>query len=53
MGAIEGYNDFGKIGYGGPCPPKTHNYHRYFLKLYALKSKILVNRPVTKEILIS
>ncbi len=29
-----GRNDFGKAGYGGPCPPKGSN-HRYFFKLYA------------------
>ena len=33
---VSGTNDFGKLGYGGPCPPKGHGPHRYFLKLYAL-----------------
>jgi len=31
-----GTNDFGKLGYGGPCPPKGHGPHRYFFRLYAL-----------------
>lgn len=31
-----GTNDFGRLGYGGPCPPKGHGPHRYFFKLYAL-----------------
>ncbi len=31
-----GANDFGRQGYGGPCPPKGHGAHRYFFKLYAL-----------------
>jgi Raf kinase inhibitor-like YbhB/YbcL family protein len=35
-GAKEGQNDFGNIGYGGPCPPRGHGPHRYFFKLYAL-----------------
>jgi len=34
-GAKQGKNDFGKIGYGGPCPPAGPS-HRYFFKLYAL-----------------
>ena len=33
-GAIQGKNDFGKIGYGGPCPPS--GTHRYYFKIYAL-----------------
>jgi Raf kinase inhibitor-like YbhB/YbcL family protein len=32
----EGQNDFGQIGYRGPCPPPGHGPHRYFLRLYAL-----------------
>jgi Raf kinase inhibitor-like YbhB/YbcL family protein len=23
-------NDFGRQGYGGPCPPPSHGPHRYF-----------------------
>ncbi len=49
IGAVEGYNDFGKIGYGGPCPPKGDGYHRYFFKIYALKSKLLISYPITKK----
>jgi Raf kinase inhibitor-like YbhB/YbcL family protein len=29
-------NDFGKTGYGGPCPPKGHGPHHYHFKLFAL-----------------
>lgn len=37
-GMRQGRNDFGKIGYGGPCPPHGPA-HRYFFKLYALREK--------------
>jgi Raf kinase inhibitor-like YbhB/YbcL family protein len=33
-GTLEGRNDWGRTGYGGPCPPIGR--HRYFHKLYAL-----------------
>ncbi len=29
-------NDFGKPGYGGPCPPRGHGNHHYHFTLYAL-----------------
>ncbi|WP_461831261.1 YbhB/YbcL family Raf kinase inhibitor-like protein [Aquifex sp.] len=35
-GIKQGINDFGRVGYGGPCPPKGHGYHRYFFRIYAL-----------------
>jgi Raf kinase inhibitor-like YbhB/YbcL family protein len=33
-GAAEGKNDFGKLGWRGPCPPCER--HDYYFKLYAL-----------------
>lgn len=33
--AKQGVNDFGKVGYGGPCPPPGPP-HRYYLTVYAL-----------------
>lgn len=37
---LQGVNDFGRIGYGGPCPPRGHGPHRYFFKLYALSTSL-------------
>ena len=33
-GTLQGYNDWKRAGYGGPCPPIGK--HRYFFRLYAL-----------------
>lgn len=33
-GTLQGINNWGRTGYGGPCPPIGR--HRYFHKLYAL-----------------
>lgn len=46
-GARQGRNDFGKAGYGGPCPP-SGPAHRYFFKLYALGAKIGLKAGATK-----
>lgn len=46
-GARQGRNDFGKIGYGGPCPP-SGKPHRYFFKLYALDAKLNLKAGATK-----
>lgn len=45
-GAVQGMNDFGKIGYGGPCPPG--GTHRYLFRLYALDAKLALKGRVTK-----
>ena len=37
-GASQGITDFGRVGYGGPCPPS--GTHRYFFKIYVLDTKL-------------
>ena len=36
-GAKEGMNGFGRTGYGGPCPPRSDEAHRYVLTVYSLR----------------
>jgi Raf kinase inhibitor-like YbhB/YbcL family protein len=38
--AKQGMNDFGKPGYGGPCPPRGHGAHHYHFRLYALDTEL-------------
>jgi Raf kinase inhibitor-like YbhB/YbcL family protein len=45
-GARQGANDFGEIGYGGPCPPS--GTHRYFFKIYALDAETGLSPGQTK-----
>jgi len=47
-GTNQGINDFGKVGYGGPCPPPD-GPHRYFFKLYALDTTLMLDENSTKD----
>ena len=47
-GALQGKNDFKRIGYGGPCPPPGRP-HRYFFKLYALDVVLPLKAGATKQ----
>jgi Raf kinase inhibitor-like YbhB/YbcL family protein len=47
-GARQGVNDFGKVGYNGPMPPRGHGKHRYFFKVFALKSELDLKPRATK-----
>jgi Raf kinase inhibitor-like YbhB/YbcL family protein len=48
-GAVQGRNDFGNEGYGGPCPPKGSKPHRYIFKLYALDKTLDLKRGSAKD----
>jgi Raf kinase inhibitor-like YbhB/YbcL family protein len=44
-------NDYGEIGYGGPCPPPGKP-HRYIITLYALDvGRFDVNRDISPQVL--
>jgi Raf kinase inhibitor-like YbhB/YbcL family protein len=48
-GAVLGTTSFGKIGYGGPCPPRGNEPHRYMFKVYALDSVLDLAEGAKKE----
>jgi Raf kinase inhibitor-like YbhB/YbcL family protein len=49
-GSRQGVTDFGRPGYGGPCPPKGKP-HRYYFKLYALDAVLeLEGKPGKKDV---
>ena len=43
----QGYNDFGRNDWGGPCPPS--GTHRYFFKIYALDSTLNLKEGSKKQ----
>jgi len=47
-GSKQSINDFGRPGYGGPCPPPGRP-HRYFFKIYALDATLDLKAGATKK----
>ncbi|MFI5281233.1 MAG: YbhB/YbcL family Raf kinase inhibitor-like protein [Gemmatimonadales bacterium] len=45
-GALQVRTDFGKPGYGGPCPPQGDHPHRYLFTVFAVSMDAL---PVTAD----
>ena len=45
-GALQIRTDFGRPGYGGPCPPEGDHPHRYLFTVYAVG---LAELPVTAD----
>lgn len=37
---VEGRNDFGTVGWSGPCPPPGHGVHRYVFRVLALDAPL-------------
>jgi len=47
-GSKNGLNTWERTGYGGPCPPPG-DPHRYFFKLYALDTMLVLTSDVNKS----
>ena len=47
-GALQGKNDFGSIGYRGPCPPPGRP-HQYQFTLYALEQPLHLEAGIFKK----
>jgi Raf kinase inhibitor-like YbhB/YbcL family protein len=47
IGARQGWNDFRRVGYGGPCPPHGAA-HRYSFRLYALDQPTQLSAGASK-----
>ena len=47
-GALQGKNDFGRIGYGGPCSPPGRA-HRYRFTLYVLDQPLDLKAGASKK----
>ena len=48
-GSRQGVNDFGEIGYDGPCPPLRSSPHRYVFDLYALDARLNLPAGAAKK----
>jgi len=46
-GSLHGKNSWGRLGYGGPCPPS--GTHRYFFRLYALDTTLPLASGASKK----
>jgi len=47
QGTKQGITDFGRTGWGGPCPPS--GTHRYFFKLYAIDTTLNLEEGAKKS----
>ena len=47
-GALQGRNDFRRIGYGGPCPPRGPAHHYHF-RVYALNTTLPLKAGASRQ----
>jgi hypothetical protein len=49
-GALMTRTDFGRPGYGGPCPPEGDHPHRYLFTVYAVGDKLDVSADTSAAV---
>jgi Raf kinase inhibitor-like YbhB/YbcL family protein len=47
-GTIQGKNDFARVGYAGPCPPKGPA-HRYVFRVFALEAPLEIDEDAPPD----
>lgn len=52
-GGIQGTNSFGRLGYGGPCPPPGDGPHQYVFTLFALDARLVLRAGASREELLA
>ena len=48
-GSHQGFNQRGKLGWAGPCPPVGHTPHHYTFELFALDTKLNLDDKATRQ----
>ena len=49
IGAFQGPNSAGHVGYDGPAPPKGHGTHHYHFKVYAVDEEVNLEPGADKK----
>lgn len=49
--AVQGLNDYNRVGYDGPCPPLGQTHH-YFFKVFALDTRLALDATARKPDLV-
>ncbi len=49
QGAVAGVNDFGDLGYAGPCPPQGDGTHRYVFTVFACSAGLGLSGGFTAQ----
>ena len=50
QGALQTRTDFGKPGYGGPCPPEGDHPHRYLFTVFAVSQMLDVTADTSAAV---